>query len=113
MTSSGSRTVYIKSANSTSSGTEYARATVSDTNLSAGNIKKDVTIFGVKGTYNPHPNSLSVRQATGYTGATKTVMYFKDNAGTHHAAAGGNSYAWYYSSTNMNWTSSSHTVYYG
>lgn len=113
VTSSGSRTVNLKSANSTTSGTVYAQATVSDTNLSAGNIKKDVTIFGVKGTYNPHPNSLSVRQATGYTGATKTVMYFKDNAGTYHAAAGGSSYAWYYSSTNMNWTSSNHTVYYG
>lgn len=51
VTSSGSRTVAIRSQNSTSSGTVYAQATVNDGNLSAGNIKKNVTIFGVTGTY--------------------------------------------------------------
>ena len=51
VTSSGSRNVYIKSANSTTSGTVYAQTTISDSNLSAGNIKKNVTIFGVTGTY--------------------------------------------------------------
>ena len=35
------------------SGTSYAQATCSDANLTAGNIKNGVTIFGVTGTYSP------------------------------------------------------------
>ena len=118
VTSSGSRTAYLKSANSTTSGEVYAQTTISDSNLSAGNIKNGVTIFGVKGTYNPHPNSFQIKQTTGYTGATKMKLYFTDNTvqtipSGFHAAGDGNSHAWYYSDTNMNWTSSYHYVYYG
>lgn len=36
---------------------EYATAQVVDSNLIAGNIKKDVTILGVTGTYEPETSS--------------------------------------------------------
>lgn len=36
---------------------EYATAQVVDSNLKAGNIKKDVTILGVTGTYEPEAPS--------------------------------------------------------
>ena len=48
LTSSG-LTVYLRAGSS--SGSAVAKLALSDSNLTAGNIKKDVTIFGVTGTY--------------------------------------------------------------
>jgi hypothetical protein len=79
-------TVYMKWGN-----TQVAKTTCSDSDLKAANIKKDVTIFGVTGTYSPSitlPTSLST-SSTETTGVDKNYsvsrsanyIYFTVTAG--------------------------------
>ena len=57
-------------------------------------------------------HAIALRQQNGYAGASKMVMYFKDNNGNYQPAAGGTSMAWYYSATSLGWTGSYHTFGY-
>ena len=59
-----------------------------------------------------YPNTISIRQVSGYASARKMVMYFQDNTGAYHAAANGASLYWYYSAGDMNNTGSYKTVHY-
>ena len=58
------------------------------------------------------PNTIALKQQAGYAGASKMVMYYKDNNGNYHAAGGGASLAWYMSSKSMGNTGSYKTLYY-
>ena len=87
-------TVYLKSENSTSSGTVYAQTTCS----------------------NPYPTSMVIRQISGYASARKMKLYYTDNTVStipsgFHEASGGSAY-WYYSATDLNQTGSNKTVHY-
>ena len=57
-------------------------------------------------------NTIALKQQAGYAGASKMVMYYKDNNGNYHAAGGGASLAWYMSSKSMGNTGSYKTLYY-
>lgn len=57
-------------------------------------------------------NTITIRQQAGYAGATKMVMYFKDNNGNYVAAANGVSMCWYMSSKSLGNTSSYKTMHY-
>lgn len=87
-------TVYLKSENSTSSGTVYAQTTCP----------------------NPYPTSMTIRQISGYSGARKMKLYYTDNTVStipsgFHEASGGSTY-WYYSATDLNQTGSNKIVHY-
>lgn len=86
--------VYLKSENSTSSGTVYAQITAD----------------------NPYPTSMTIRQISGYSGARRIKLYYTDNTVTtipsgFHEASGGSTY-WYHSGTDLNQTGSNKTVHY-
>ena len=53
-----------------------------------------------------------MRQQNGYAGASKMVMYYKDNTGNYVAAASGASMCWYYSAGNIGNTGSYKTLHY-
>lgn len=73
-----SGTIQIKSAQQVDV-SSYQYAKVTDANLTAGNIKKDVTILGITGTHEGGGGSVSptidgIMQANGYTMGSKNIV---------------------------------------
>lgn len=72
--SAGSRTVYLKKDSTT--GTQLARYIVTDADLTAGNIRSGVNIFGVTGTYTGEAVTISER----ITGSGSSTQYSTRNS---------------------------------
>ena len=59
-----------------------------------------------------YEHTIALKQQSGYAGASKMVMYFKDNNGNYQAAGGGASLAWYMSASSIGNTGSYKTFAY-
>lgn len=73
--SAGSRTVYLRK--ESTSGVQLARYIVSDSDLTAGNIKSGVNIFGVTGTYTGETPTISATTPTSVTSARPGSKFLK------------------------------------
>ena len=79
------------------------------TGLRVDLVDSSGTVYAQTNAANPYPNSFSVRQAMGYASARRFTAGYKDNMGTWHELG---NYYWYYSSSDLNWTTANHTVHY-
>lgn len=73
--SAGSRTVYLRK--ESTSGVQLARYIVSDSDLTAGNIKSGVNIFGVTGTYTGETPTISATTPTSVSSARPGSKFLK------------------------------------